>query len=919
MGTSFGVTFAVGAAVGASVASAFTSVSSRVKGLKSDLKTLQGVSAKSGALVKANAELQAARAKLSAGPHLPATRAKLTEQVQTAERAFRSAERAAKKYGVTVENMAKAQNATAAAIGRTEAALGRQQKMLANQAKRQELNSQILGTVATAAAVVQPVKLAIDYESNWADLNKVAEFRQPEDENRVKQDIFAVSERTGLGPNDVTKIAAAAAEAGVANGADGKLDPEKMKKFLNDAAEMSVAYGITAEEAGQRLAVYQSRMELTAEQTRGMGDAMNYVASKMNATAADTSSVVARMGALVRTAGLSEKSIVGLAAAIVSTSENKETAGTAMKNFLLTLSQGNAMTKSQKETMKRLGFSNVRAIAEGMKKGGKEAENTLLTVLGAIKEMPEAEQAGIAKELFGTESLASLAPLINNPQKLREVFALANSGEATGSQLKEFETRSKTTQGAIERLTASGQILGITIGSVLLPPLAEAANFVTSVIKPVRMLADEFPGVTKAVMMGGIALVGLKVSALAGGYAATVFSDGWQIAKGIFNALRPSVIATAVAQKYQAAVSLACAAKTKVVTAAQWLWNAALTANPIGLVIMGVAALGAGLVWAYNKFDGFRSVVDKAWEGLKAVCPVLEVVQAAFTGVLTFVTDLWNGVSLYDAGAKLIDTLVEGVKAMAMKPIETVKGIYNDVMSIFGSEENEAAVAKTAENYAGMGELPKSETSLWDDWFGSKQKPEKAAVAPAQSVVTPQKPLVGPVQPVSAGQQEKEDGFWQGVGNFFGFGSESKPEKAAVSPERAAVEKPFVGPVKPLVGPVQPVARAEAAVAPARTSQPEKAKAEPVRSRVPEASATEKAKREAQTRPQPAGTHPAAGAAPNVTLNVSMPITVKGIPAVDMGDALVKSIDSRSSDIQARLARMISSIVGDQRRLAYGS
>lgn len=133
-----------------------------------------------------------------------------------------------------------------------------------------------------------------------------------------------------------------------------------------------------------------------------------------------------------------------------------------------------------------------------------------------------------------------------------------------------------------ERLTASGQILGITIGSVLLPPLAEAANFVTSVIKPVRMLADEFPGVTKAVMMGGIALVGLKVSALAGGYAATVFSDGWQIAKGIFNALRPSVIATAVAQKYHAAVSMACAAKTKVVTAAQWLWNAALTANPIG-------------------------------------------------------------------------------------------------------------------------------------------------------------------------------------------------------------------------------------------------------------------------------------------------------------------------------------------------
>ena len=533
MGTSFGVTFAVGAAVGASVASAFTTVSSRVKGLKSDLKGLQTVSQKSGALVKASAELEAARARLNAGPLLPETRTKLTGQVQASERAFKSAERAAKKYGVTVENMTKAQSETAAAIGRTEAALGRQQKMLANQAKRKEYHGQIMETVATAAAVVAPVKLAIDYESNWADLKKVANFAKDDDEKRIKQDIFSVSERTGLGPNEVTKIAAAAAEASVANGADGNLDPEKMKRFLNDAAEMAVAYGITAEEAGQRLAVYQSRMELTAEQTRGMGDAMNYVASKMNATAADTSSVVARMGALGRTAGLSEKSIVGLAAAIVSTSENKETAGTAMKNFLLTLSQGNAMTKSQKETMKRLGFSNVRAIAEGMKKGGKEAENTLLTVLGAIKKMPEAEQAGIAKELFGTESLASLAPLINNPQKLREVFALANSEEATGSQLAEFKTRSETTQGALDRLAASGQILAITVGSVLLPPLASAAEHVTSVIKPVRALAEAFPGVTRGVMFVGIALVGLKVSALAGGYAATILSDGWQIAKGL--------------------------------------------------------------------------------------------------------------------------------------------------------------------------------------------------------------------------------------------------------------------------------------------------------------------------------------------------------------------------------------------------
>ena len=838
MGTSFGVTFAVGAAVGASVASAFTTVSSRVKGLKSNLKDLQAVSQKSSALLKAQSEMQASKALLGSARMAGPVPQSILDRAETAQRSYRNAERAAKKYGVTVENVAKAQSETAAAIGRTEAALGRQQQMLANQAKRKEYHGQIMETVATAAAVVAPVKLAIDYESNWADLKKVANFAKDDDEKRIKQDIFSVSERTGLGPNEVTKIAAAAAEASVANGADGNLDPEKMKRFLNDAAEMAVAYGITAEEAGQRLAVYQSRMELTAEQTRGMGDAMNYVASKMNATAADTSSVVARMGALGRTAGLSEKSIVGLAAAIVSTSENKETAGTAMKNFLLTLSQGNAMTKSQKETMKRLGFSNVRAIAEGMKKGGKEAENTLLTVLGAIKKMPEAEQAGIAKELFGTESLASLAPLINNPQKLREVFALANSEEATGSQFAEFKTRSETTQGALDRLAASGQILAIPVGSVLLPPLASAAEYAPSVIKPVRALAEAFPGVTRGIMFVGIALVGLKVSALAGGYAATILSDGWQIAKGIFATLRPSVIAATVAQKAHAAVALASAAKTRVFTAALVvqkgvsaalaggtalltgavrLLGLAFASNPIGFIIMSVITLGTAVYALSSKWEPLRIAVDKctAWIGEK-----LQWVSGLFTPVLDKLKTVAQWMGIVDNGVEFHDE----------------SGVADDGYAA----------------YPGMGDLPKRETSFWDDWFGSKTEPTQAAVQPP------------------------------------------------------TIAEPFAGPTKP--------ALSEAAAKPAQAKLPGQTRTAPASSRIPEYAASGEARRT-----PPAGNTASPSARQPVSLNFSMPVTLNGIPSADMGDALLRSIDSRASAIEERIARMLGNIVGDQRRLAYGN
>ena len=40
--------------------------------------------------------------------------------------------------------------------------------------------------------------------------------------------------------------------------------------------------------------------------------------------------------------------------------------------------------------------------------------------------------------------------------------------------------------------------------------------------------------------------------------------------------------------------------------------------NPIGIVVMALVALGAGLVLAWNKSETFRSIVTGAWEGIKS-------------------------------------------------------------------------------------------------------------------------------------------------------------------------------------------------------------------------------------------------------------------------------------------------------------
>lgn len=56
---------------------------------------------------------------------------------------------------------------------------------------------------------------------------------------------------------------------------------------------------------------------------------------------------------------------------------------------------------------------------------------------------------------------------------------------------------------------------------------------------------------------------------------------------------------------------------SKTAAAAQWLLNAAMSANPIGIVIGLLALLVGGLVWAYNESETFRNIVNGAWEAVK--------------------------------------------------------------------------------------------------------------------------------------------------------------------------------------------------------------------------------------------------------------------------------------------------------------
>lgn len=60
-----------------------------------------------------------------------------------------------------------------------------------------------------------------------------------------------------------------------------------------------------------------------------------------------------------------------------------------------------------------------------------------------------------------------------------------------------------------------------------------------------------------------------------------------------------------------------CSIATKIWAGVQWLINIAMSANPIGIVIVAVAALTAGVVYCWNKFAGFRAFILTMWSTMK--------------------------------------------------------------------------------------------------------------------------------------------------------------------------------------------------------------------------------------------------------------------------------------------------------------
>jgi len=104
---------------------------------------------------------------------------------------------------------------------------------------------------------------------------------------------------------------------------------------------------------------------------------------------------------------------------------------------------------------------------------------------------------------------------------------------------------------------------------------------------------------------------------VSGGVAMQAFADAGDLVNVIAESSIVLKAKDVIATGAKKAADLASAAASKVAAASQWALNAAMSANPIGLVVIAIVALVAVFVLAYKKSDTFRRIVNAAFDGIK--------------------------------------------------------------------------------------------------------------------------------------------------------------------------------------------------------------------------------------------------------------------------------------------------------------
>jgi TP901 family phage tail tape measure protein len=439
-----------------------------------------------------------------------------------------------------------------------------------------------------------------------------------------------------------------------------------------------------------------------------------------NASTASVESLGVAMGQAAlsaRNAGLTLQETTGVLAAFDQAGLKGSDAGTSLRTMLMRLIP---TTAEANDKMKQMGLSFIDAKGNFL-----PIRDIAQQLQDKFKGLTEAQKSSRLSTIFGADAQRAANELMNLGAKGIDKYTKATSDQTAAEKLAAEQTAGAA--GAFKKFHSAVDALQIQFGLHLLPKITAVTTAFTDLINNIAPKIDGFfasAGAAVATLREPLANIGTQAKAAfdvvwpaiqqfidrviaAGPGIANFFAsiapfygpavlaigllvDGAGLLITAFGHLgdffaQHSTVVGALATVVGALVVgfTALSVITGIVTAvsgglvtAFWAINAAMAANPVGAIIVALAALAAGFIYAWKKSETFREVVAAAVNGLTTV--IAGVVKMWANLILGF----WEGVLSAIAAIPFAEKVIPGLKTAKNAVHDFRVGVNAEIDSI---------------------------------------------------------------------------------------------------------------------------------------------------------------------------------------------------------------------------------------------
>ncbi len=475
-----------------------------------------------------------------------------------------------KGMGNSVENFAER---TSHGVDRAERAFHKMTPHLSHAAK--EL-FEFASAAAIAAAGVELIHFSFEsinkFEEAMANLSASTGLSGAA-LSAYKQEIIGVAKESGKSAIDVANVFDIVAKANP----DLINNAEAIGKISSASILMAKASGMELAPATESVTDAMTKMNMKADEAAGFVDTLASASLAGKYKMGELADGLTKFTATSKILGMSlveDASLLQLSSTFRKAGEGASESGDHISKFLMKMEDLNKPTKEMSALLKHAGVS------------AKLLSSPTSTLTDKLNELQKiANNGALLDKMFGARQSEYVKGLLQHAGGLQTIIEkTAEKGTAEEMAAK----REATLEESIKRL--SNAWVNMLVSS------DGATGGITMFQKAIDWLTRN---------LDTVVTVGVSVMAFFGAWWALmkvvrIALLAYNIGLGIYNAL------TGTATVYTEAQTIASGAQavaTGVMTAAQWSLNAAMDANPIGLVILAVAALAAGIMYLKNQYD----------------------------------------------------------------------------------------------------------------------------------------------------------------------------------------------------------------------------------------------------------------------------------------------------------------------------